>query len=358
MYQYSEIEALHLEISSRCNVSCPMCARNVSGGRVNPYLPLTEFSLKEIERAFPHDFVRRLRRISFCGNHGDPATAKELPSILRFFRKINPGLLINLWTNGSLRSASYWASLAKILSVVHFSIDGLADTNGIYRRGADFGKIMENAAAFIEAGGFAVWDFIVFRHNEHQVEEAQALARKMGFGQFIVKKTGRFFSNSRQQTKSRHPVLNRKGETEYFLEPPSNPVYQNASLRLDMASKGDRLRAHLNQTPVRCQVQEEKSVYISAEGYVFPCCFLAGQMYLWHQKRRENQIHRFLDKLPEKEESLNVKKRPLKEILQDSFFQKTIPEAQKPGDVRKDRLFMCAKTCGEIFRPFQDQFQE
>ena len=358
MYQYSEIQALHIEISSRCNVSCPMCARNVSGGRVNPYLPVTELSLNDIQKALPADFISRLRRISFCGNHGDPVTAKELPSILRFLREINPDLFINLWTNGSLRSASYWRSLAKILSVVHFSIDGLADTNGIYRRGADFGKIMENAAAFIEAGGEAIWDFIVFRHNEHQVEEARALARKMGFQRLILKKTGRFFSNSRSQTKSRHPVLNRKGEREYFLEPPENPAYQNESLRLDMASSGEKLLAHLNQTTVRCQVQEEKSVYISAEGHVFPCCFLAGQMYLWHQKRRENQIYRFLDRLPEKEESLNIKKRSLKEILQDPFFQKTVPEAQKPGDVRKDRLFMCAKTCGKVFQPFQDQFQE
>ena len=51
---------------------------------------------------------------------------------------------------------------------------------------------MQSAQAFINAGGRAEWDFLVFRHNEHQVESARKLAKEMGFAKFYVRKTGRF----------------------------------------------------------------------------------------------------------------------------------------------------------------------
>ena len=60
---------------------------------------------------------------------------------------------------------------------------------------------MESASYYISAGGKAVWDYIVFAHNEHQVEKAKKLAFKIGFKQFIIKKTGRFFSNQKSKVK-------------------------------------------------------------------------------------------------------------------------------------------------------------
>ncbi len=29
IYRYNEIKTVHLEITERCNASCPMCARNI-----------------------------------------------------------------------------------------------------------------------------------------------------------------------------------------------------------------------------------------------------------------------------------------------------------------------------------------
>jgi hypothetical protein len=55
---------------------------------------------------------------------------------------------------------------------------------------------MRNVDAFIAAGGNAEWDFLVFRHNEHQVDAARALALGMGFTLFNAKATSRFFDLS------------------------------------------------------------------------------------------------------------------------------------------------------------------
>ena len=55
------------------------------------------------------------------------------------------------------------------MGAVIFSLDGLEDTNHIYRVGVQFKKVMENTQAFINAGASAHWDMLVFKHNKHHV---------------------------------------------------------------------------------------------------------------------------------------------------------------------------------------------
>ena len=69
---------------------------------------------------------------------------------------------------------------------VVFSVDGLEDTNHIYRRGVKWEKLITNMRAYSATGAYAVWEWLVFEHNQHQVEEARALAKELNF-QFIVK---------------------------------------------------------------------------------------------------------------------------------------------------------------------------
>ena len=38
MYDHTQIEEVHLEITQRCNAACPMCDRNENGGAVNQHI--------------------------------------------------------------------------------------------------------------------------------------------------------------------------------------------------------------------------------------------------------------------------------------------------------------------------------
>ena len=89
-----------------------------------------------------------------------------------------------------------------------FGIDGLEDTNHIYRQGTVFKQIIRNVKAFIQAGGRAQWDFIVFKHNEHQVEKAGELSKKLGFEIFSIKRSNRFY----KVLYERDPALEYVGE--------------------------------------------------------------------------------------------------------------------------------------------------
>src|SRR5581483_2052964 len=200
MYSFSSITKLHLEITDKCNAACPQCPRNEHGGRVNPALPLVELTLADIKAMIPESLVRQLRTIWCAGTYGDAIVANDTLQIIEYFLHANSHICLGIHTNGSARPASWWAALGRLIphgkGYVRFGIDGLEDTNNLYRRHTSWNTVMRNVTAFIGAGGNAEWDYLVFRHNEHQVEEARALAKKLGFTRFYVKATSRFFDFS------------------------------------------------------------------------------------------------------------------------------------------------------------------
>ena len=47
-------------------------------------------------------------------------------------------------------------------------------------------KIIKNASTFIKHGGIAYWDFIVFKHNEHQIYKCKKYSEELGFNKFKI----------------------------------------------------------------------------------------------------------------------------------------------------------------------------
>ena len=390
MYHYEEIKTVHLEMTEACNASCPMCARNLNGGEVSPLLHGAELTISDIEQIFPPEFIKQLDRLYMCGNYGDPAVAKDTLEAFAYFREHNAKINLSMHTNGSMKKPEWWAELAGVIGrkgYVIFGLDGLEDTNHLYRQGTVWSKIMENAQAFIAAGGRARWDYIVFAHNEHQVEEAQALATKMGFEKFNVKKSNRFFSNTRGQVKTEHQAGNRKGAATTLLAMPSDPKYHNMAIKdLEALTKNQKsdpyqlittvadlkdkvgsqkftvdpdskkpMEKYWDEVPIKCKVAEEKSIYVTAEGYLQPCCWTAGQMYVWYWRERGGQIWSAIDQAGL--DTLDLKKNSLKNVIEGQFIQDIIPSSWSKPSCAEGKLAVCAKTCGTKYDAFAEQFK-
>lgn len=301
IYPYESIRSVHLELTDRCNAACPMCPRFVKG-EVAPHIQNIQFSLDDIRNIFPVEFIKQLNRVNFCGNYGDPIVAKDLLNIIAYLRHINDDIRIEVNTNGSARKEVWWKILAGIMGSdekmggVWFGLDGLSDTNHLYRRNTNWEVIMRNVKAFIEAGGIAHWNFIAFRHNEHQIDEARALAEEMGFKHFNIKITSRF------DTGSTYPVIV-KGKHVYDLEIPTEkdylrpevvsrteprePISRPSSAMLGAAKIVAEYRrtgeVPINQPiqivpkpNIECIAQRENSIYVSATGHVYPCCWIGN----------------------------------------------------------------------------------
>ena len=387
LYKYDEIKTVHLEMTDACNAACPMCARNINGGEDNPQLPGTELSIDDIKKIFTTEFIKQLDRMYMCGNYGDPIAARDTLETFAYFRQHNSKMMLSMHTNGSAKKPEWWADLARTIGpkgYVVFSLDGLEDTNHLYRQNTIWSKIMENAQAFIDAGGRARWDYIVFAHNEHQVDQAEDLSKKMGFERFQYKKSARFFSNVSGVTKEMHQATNRKGVATALLQAPTNPKYRNSVIdEISKFAKGQEVVKILpskvadiemypqsfykdpvkkkpiekvwDEAVIKCKVAEEKSLYISAEGIVQPCCWTAGQMYVWYHIPQSTQIWDLINQVGK--DNLNAILNPLEKIVNGLFFQTLVPESWKKTSCAEGKLSICSKICGTKYDAFSEQFK-
>lgn len=359
IYQYENIKSVHLELTHRCNAACPMCSRNISGGATNPNLPLVELSLGDAKIIFPPEFVQQLDLVYACGNYGDPMVAKDCLEIFAYLRECNPKLRLCMHTNGSARTPDWWANMAQVMKTgshyMRFGIDGLADTNHLYRRRTHWNTVMASAQAFINAGGRAEWDYLVFNHNEHQVEEARALSKKMGFKEFFVRKTGRFKSDKDLETINRVEVLDSEGEFDYWLKEPTKPEYLNPAFEdLDkIKKKYGTYDAYLDTVQIKCKVAEKGKVYISAEGLALPCCWL-GSIFTPKRSAQRDQFIKMIEAAGGRS-VLDVRKHSIKSVIEGSLFQKDIPESWDKSSISSGKLATCARTCGVDFDPLGKQ---
>ena len=237
IFRFNNVKIVHLEPTTNCNAACPQCLRTRTEFEPN------ELSLEDVKLLFTPDVLMQLEKIYMCGNYGDPASARQTLEMYEYFISVNPNLTIGMNTNGGIRFPDWWTRLAKSMNksndYVVFSIYGLEDTNHLYRRNVRWSKVMDNAKAFIDAGGSAHWDMLVFEHNKHQVDEAHKLAKDMGFNWFRAKVSRRF---------NRFPV-----------DGISQPIEFNDTKVLE---------GH-----IECSAMKENSIFVDASGKVFPCCW-------------------------------------------------------------------------------------
>ena len=256
-----KITHLHVEASTHCNARCPGCPRNAYGFNLPDFIPLqhlTPEKFQPILERYPN-----VDSMNFNGNLGDPMMN---PAIDKLIELAGKKIRCNVTTNGSIGRIEQYAKLAKMYASITFSIDGLEDTNHLYRQDVQWQKVMERAQAFIEAGGNAVWKMVLFRHNRHQVEEARHLSQSMGFNFFFTEDHGRNY----------FPALTKDRKISHWILPPDGDAQPDKNFDVDEYIK--MILHPCNAQPPRysCKVSCEHlqgSAYVSASGSIHPCCF-------------------------------------------------------------------------------------
>tara|TARA_A100001015_G_scaffold306700_1_gene401399 strand:- start:4740 stop:5807 length:1068 start_codon:yes stop_codon:yes gene_type:complete len=355
MYNYEDIRTIHLEVTQNCQAACPMCDRNMNGKGINPHINLDELTLEDCKKIFKPQFIQQLDTMYMCGNLGDPIIAKDTLEIFKYFRQENPNIWLSMNTNAGARDEMWWAKLAKTfgrMGAVIFSVDGLEDTNHLYRQGVNWKAVERSMDAFIEAGGRARWDFLVFEHNQHQVEEAEQLSKQKGFERFVAKKTGRFIS-SQSIKKEQHQAISKKGKETTILKKPIEKYQNKAISKYDkLIEKYGSIDSYYDKAQINCKVKKENSLYITAEGLALPCCWTAGRMYKWWHK--DPKVEQIWDFIPDK--YLLDARNGLDKVFETGIFD-NIQNSWSKTSCDKGKLKVCSMKCGVEFDPFAEQFR-
>lgn len=322
--QLDQIEHITIEITSHCNLHCPQCARFDSEGYLKKYLSLGHLDLQQVRTNLEIDRMTSLNTIRLEGEHGDSLMH---PEIDWFLGSIPDHISVELVTNASLRSASWWTKLAarNNLTVI-FSIDGLADTNSHYRIGSDFNKIMQNAQSYINAGGQAIWKMVVFEHNQHQIEEIQKLSQQMGFRDFIYRVTDRNFFNQTEW-----PI--------YVEGTPRGSLKMSTILsQTKKTSQQTTLIKFIDKTfhPIECGWSKKNKIYIDYLGHVIPCCMTSG--LLW----RQDMSGKLWQRIVGDPQNINLYYHSMSDVLQSSFYQQRLVDSL--NEVAKVH-HVCVSSC-------------
>ena len=296
MLQIEDIKALNIEVSAKCIGSCPFCSRSQ---KVRPYgehvITLSEFKL------LPASFLKQLQIITFGGNFGDFCSNPEFVEIARYIKQTNDTVKMGGDTNGASQDEAWWKTLGPFFhdGGLVFTLDGLEDTHSIHRRGTSFGKIIRNVKSFTAAGGVAHWKFVLFEHNEHQIKDAEALAKEIGCSRFFVI-SSRDYDDRRRQ-----------------------PQTFNIDIKRDLfLSYWEKLED--GEKHAMCKPWNAGSIYIAADGTVHPCCF-AHCMYITEHNKLFGYMVSLVDKYYN---DINFKTTPLQGILAGPYFEEVFAKSK------------------------------
>jgi MoaA/NifB/PqqE/SkfB family radical SAM enzyme len=330
-----DITEIQIDHTSRCNLGCPQCARGKIPWNTVPSNKTIDLKLDDY-KIMLEPFRENQLTLFHCGNFGDALASPTFDETYKYSLTRNPKKII-ISTNGSLRSTSWWTDFAKSsdkLSVT-FAIDGLEDTNSIYRIGSNWKHLMDNVEAFINAGGKARWDFIEFEHNYHQIEQAESLAKKMGFEKFNVKYTARFAVSDikKEQTAKGHTIEDRK----------TNKNQKDMSA---IKSQYGSFDDYVENTKIKCKYKIDQKIFIDMNMKLWPCCWFGAPLY-FNPENVQAKSFSYLEKLYGVDFN-NLRKNGW-ELLEHDFFKNYLQNSWDKSNSTHKRIYTCGRTCGEKF---------
>jgi len=254
---------------NRCNLKCPFCPTG-QGALPLPSgsMPLERYR-EIIDKIAPH----AIKLVLY--NWGEPFLHRDILDMIRVAheKKIATSISSNL---NILPSGGGEGIVQSGLDDLIVSCDGLSQKSyEKYRRGGILEKVKENLKQIVEARGrlgkknpVIEFQFLAFRHNEHEIPDVEAFARGLGADFVRICK----------------PYLNVESEE---IRPASNPAYVRTQYldesisqtpRLDIFSpEADQEACVRNFPPPLDCFWPWRAMVINWNGQVDPCC---GKNYL------------------------------------------------------------------------------
>jgi MoaA/NifB/PqqE/SkfB family radical SAM enzyme len=318
----------HFEVSGKCTLRCPRCPRNES--QPVPWLN-DELDLAFFKKVLCPDLLRdTVKRITMCGDIGDPIYASQYLEIIAYIKSVNPKIHVYTITNGSYRKAHWWkefASVSNEFDTVNFSVDGYDDaSNNLYRRGSNWDSIMTGMDIMChQSAAFVYWAAIIFAFNQDHRQRIRDLARDMGcdgvqwthstkFGS----KYGAAYQGSDDALEPRPEFVSGTHRYQRYFESLTDRIPPNQ----DYLHMNEKSFEHVDQEyqsfiKPMCMIGN-RGIYVSADGVLHPCSWVS---YPYQSLGTDRKIIRFENSFHQTHRSaLDLKQRRLQEVLDDKAW--------------------------------------
>jgi radical SAM protein with 4Fe4S-binding SPASM domain len=167
---------LWFEPTNTCNAKCPLCPTGADQlSRPKAFLDLDLYK-RIIDEVRP-ETVR-------FWNYGEPFLHPQIFEMFRYAADHDAQTAVS--TNGFVfyKPENISKLLHSGLHTLMLAIDGIdAETFNQYRIGVDYPKVIKGLGLLLQQRPFpleVIWQFIIMRHNEHQIDAAQAIAQQLG----------------------------------------------------------------------------------------------------------------------------------------------------------------------------------
>ena len=175
---FNRTKGLNIDITHRCPLQCPNCQRNYHFGKLGRKVYGQDVSLDDIKKLAKH-----YKNFDFCGQLSDPVHHPKFIEILEYLYKNN--IRAQVHNASSAKPKSWYIKAFKAHPKANwiFGIDGLPEQSHNYRVNQDGKKlydIMLEARKHLLHKRQILWQYIVFKYNEHNIEKAKEMAKRDG----------------------------------------------------------------------------------------------------------------------------------------------------------------------------------
>lgn len=265
-----------IELCSKCSLECPRCLRQEQGFQT----PNNDLSLDWFKANFTGKLLSDVRKITWSGVRGDPIYAKHLLDVMSYVRSCNDKVQFIIITNGSYKTKQWWEKLDSILNEkdnIHFSLDGWdQESNEKYRINSDWKSILTGIETLRNTSAYKTWAFIVFKYNQHKIDDVIKLAKDLNFDEFQLTMSAKFHKVMKDypqddplQPNDEYIASRWRHDRQYFRlsnkirYEPVEEIFYNRFESTNTTNK--------NILPI-CKIGN-KGLYINATGEFYPCCW-------------------------------------------------------------------------------------
>lgn len=249
---------LFFDVTNICNLKCPLCP---TGLGLKGY-PKGNMSFELFKKVI--DEIGKYAVIATLHNWGESFLNKDIYGIIKYAKskRICTFISSNL---SALNEGDIEKIISSGLDKLVVSLDGASpETYDMYKRGGNFNTVIKNIEMLVamkrlrkSSKPYIEWQFVVMKHNEHEIEKAKKMAKYFGVN-FRLKKlhlnnplpfAGVYDKKLAEQWLPRNPELKYDYDSNFLENCICNSLWN--------------------------------SLFVNHDGGIFPCCILYDQKDLF-----------------------------------------------------------------------------